>query len=213
MPFSIITIQIYDPINSVQKRIFLLVIAISCLFDNSHPPSALPGGSDGKKSACNVGDSGSIPGLERSLEKGMVTHSSVLAWRILWTEEPGGATVHPGCKEPYMTERLTLSVLGFHGSSAGSESTCNGKIPWKRDRLPTPVFLGFPGGSAVKNLPAIRETWVQSLGWEDPLEESMTTHSSILPWKIPMDRGAWWAAVHEVAESGTTGRLSISSLA
>ena len=43
----------------------------------------------------------------------------------------------------------------------------------------------------VKNLPAMRETWVQSLGWEDPLEEVMATRSSIPAWRIPMDRGAW----------------------
>ena len=43
----------------------------------------------------------------------------------------------------------------------------------------------FPGGSAVKNLPAMQETQVQSLGWEDPLEEGMATHSSILAWRIP----------------------------
>ena len=42
----------------------------------------------------------------------------------------------------------------------------------------------------VKNPPAMRETWVQSLGWKDPLEEGMTTHSSSLAWRIPMDRGA-----------------------
>ena len=53
----------------------------------------------------------------------------------------------------------------------------------------------------VKNLPAIRETWVQSLGWEDPLEEGMGTPSSILAWRIPMDRGAWWATVHGAAKS------------
>ena len=55
----------------------------------------------------------------------------------------------------------------------------------------------------VKNLPAMRETWVQSLGWEDPLEEGMATPSSILAWRIPMDRGAWWTTVHEVAKSRT----------
>ena len=49
-----------------------------------------PGGSDGKESACNVGDLGSIPGLGDPLEKGMATHSGILAWRIPWTEEPGG---------------------------------------------------------------------------------------------------------------------------
>ena len=48
------------------------------------------GGSDGEESACNAGNPGSIPGLGRSLEKGMATLSSILAWRISWTEEPGG---------------------------------------------------------------------------------------------------------------------------
>ena len=43
----------------------------------------------------------------------------------------------------------------------------------------------------VKNLPAMQETWVQSLGWEDPLEENMATHSSVLAWRIPIDRGVW----------------------
>ena len=50
----------------------------------------------------------------------------------------------------------------------------------------------------VKNLLATQETWVQSLGWEDPLEEGMATHSSIFAWIIPIERGAWWAIVHRV---------------
>ena len=53
----------------------------------------------------------------------------------------------------------------------------------------------------VKNPPAIRETWVQSLGWEDPLEDGMATHSILLAWRIPMHRGAWQAAVHGVTKS------------
>ena len=44
---------------------------------------------------------------------------------------------------------------------------------------------GFPSGSVVKNSPAKQETQVQSLGWEDPLEKGMATHSSILAWRIP----------------------------
>ena len=52
-------------------------------------------------------------------------------------------------------------------------------------------------------LPAMWETWVRSLGWEDPLEEGMATQSSILAWRIPMDRGAWGATVHGVAKSRT----------
>ena len=47
------------------------------------------------------------------------------------------------------------------------------------------IMVGFPGAQTVKRLPAMQETWVQSLGLEDPLEPEMTTHSSILAWKIP----------------------------
>ena len=46
-------------------------------------------------------------------------------------------------------------------------------------------ILGFPGSSAVKNPPATQETWVRSLGQEDPLEKKMATHSSTLAWRIP----------------------------
>ena len=55
----------------------------------------------------------------------------------------------------------------------------------------------------VKNRPAMRETWVQSLGWKDPLKVGMATHSSILAWRIPMDRGAWRATVYGVSKSWT----------
>ena len=55
----------------------------------------------------------------------------------------------------------------------------------------------------VKNLPTMRETWVRSLGCEDPLDEGMATHSSILAWRIPIDRGACQAIVHGVAKSRT----------
>ena len=55
----------------------------------------------------------------------------------------------------------------------------------------------------VKHLAAVQETWVQFLGWKDPLEEGMATHSSILAWRIPMDREAWWATVHRVVQSQT----------
>ena len=63
----------------------------------------------------------------------------------------------------------------------------------------------IPDGSVVKNLPAMQKTWVQFLGWEDPLEKEMAPHSSILfflilffNFKNPMDRGAWQATVHGV---------------
>ena len=61
------------------------------------------------------------------------------------------------------------------------QKTWVGKIPWRRERLPTPVFLGFPGGSAVKESMCN----VEDLGWEDPLEKGKATHFSILVWRIP----------------------------
>ena len=50
--------------------------------------------------------------------------------------------------------------------------------------------MDFPGGSEVKHLPAMQETWVRSLGREDPLEKEIATHSSILAWRIPSPRGS-----------------------
>ena len=79
------------------------------------------GGSDGKESACNAKDLGSISGSGRSLEKGMATHSSILAWRILWTQEPGGLQ-SMGSKESDMVKWLTLSHFhsrGREGRRAG----------------------------------------------------------------------------------------------
>ena len=112
-----------------------------------------------------------------------------------------------------------MPILGQgFGSSAAKESACNDGDPGS---------IHSPGRSAgegigyrlqyswaflvaqmIKNPPAMQETWVQSLGWEDTLERGMATHSSILAWRIPMDRGAWQVTVHEVAESDTTKQLS-----
>ena len=64
----------------------------------------------------------------------------------------------------------------------------------------------------VKNPPAMQKTPVQSLGQEDPLEEGMATHSSILAWRIPLDRGDWQATVHGVTESDMTEQLSTAGV-
>ena len=86
-------------------------------------------------------------------------------------------------------------VLGFQGSSAGKESACKagdpGSIPGSGSSHGE--GMGFPlqyswtslVAQMVKNPPAMQETWAQSLGWEDALEEDMVTHSSILAWEIP----------------------------
>ena len=85
--------------------------------------------------------------------------------------------------------------MGFHDSSVGKESACN-----SGDRSAIPELgrssgegIGYPFwyswaslvAQLVKNPPAMREIWVRSLGWEDPLEKGKATHSSILAWKIP----------------------------
>ena len=103
--------------------------------------------------------------------------------------------------------------MGFPGSSAGKESVCNagdpssipgsGRSPGEGIGYPLQYSWVSLVTQTVKNLSAMRETWVPSLGWEDPLEEGMATHSSILAWRIPMGRGAWRATVHGVAKSQT----------
>ena len=69
------------------------------------------------------------------------------------------------------------------------------------------ILYGHPRASLVahmvKNRPAMQEPRVRSLSGKDPLEEGMAIHSRILAWRIPMDRGAWWATVHGVAKSQT----------
>ena len=65
------------------------------------------------------------------------------------------------------------------------------------------MFLSFPMAQMVKNPPVMRETSVRPLGLKGPVEEGMATHSSILAWRISMDREAWWAIVCGVSKSGT----------
>ena len=103
----------------------------------------------------------------------------------------------------------------FPGSSAGKESTCNagdpgsitgsGKFPGEGIGDPFQYSWSSLVTQMVKNLPTGQETWVRDLSsipWlEDPLEEGMTTLSSILNLENPMDRGAWRATVHGVAKS------------
>ena len=64
-------------------------------------------------------------------------------------------------------------------------------------------FLASLVAQRLKRLPPMRETWVRSLGQEDPLEKVMATHSSVLAWRIPGTGGAWWAAIYGVTQSQT----------
>ena len=139
---------------------------------------------------------------EDPLEKGMATHSSILGlpWWLSWKR------IYLQCRSPWFNSWVR-------------------KIPWRREWLSAPVFLGFSCGSAskesactvgdlglisglgrspgegngyplqyswaslvvqlVKNLPAMRETWVLFLGWKDPPKEGKTTLSSVLAWRSP----------------------------
>ena len=122
----------------------------------------------------------------------MATHSSTLAWKIPWTEGPGGLQSMGPKKLGYDSD---FHFKGFPDSQVCKESTCKA-----RDPASIPGSGGSPGegigyplqyswdslvAQQVKNPPAIWETWVRSLGWEDPLEKGKATHSSILVWRIP----------------------------
>ena len=78
-----------------------------------------------------------------------------------------------------------------------------GSSPGEGIGYPLQYFWASLVVQMVKSLPAVLETWVRSLGWEDPLKEGMATHSSVLAWQIPMDRGACRATVHGVTRSWT----------
>ena len=78
----------------------------------------------------------------------------------------------------------------------------------RKDRLPTLVSWASLVAQTVKDLPAMWETWVQSLGWEDPLEEGMATHSSVFAWRIPWTEEPWGLQSCGHKESDTIERPS-----
>ena len=122
-------------------------------------------------------------GWEDPLEKGMASHSSILAWRIPYTEEPGGLQ-----SMRWQRVRHNWAIFTFHTQFIVARHS---------NYLPSTTLLTcsclhlicFNWASLVaqlvKNLPAMWETWVRSLGSEDPLEKGKATHSTILAWKVP----------------------------
>ena len=125
-------------------------------------------------------DSDLMPGSEESLEEGMATHSNIAAWSISRTEEPGRLQ-STGSQSQTRRKRLstlTHSIYAPHtflpeaGRSLG--------LSLQSDLISAYSLVAH----LVKNLPAMQETWVRSLGWEDPLEKKVT-HSSILAWRNP----------------------------
>ena len=196
----------------------------------------------------------------------MATHSSILAWRIPWTEEPvrlwsmGSHRVRHDRSDLACTHACSISFTRPTGEAPGADSenhccegiphcafilvavmqeakSCMGKsrlangghAPWlpgsdegratsyytasgissKEKRALDAVYPSHRaslGAQTVKNPPAMQETWVRSLGWDDPLEEGMATHSSILSWRIPRTEGpgrlqsmGWQRVGHDLA--------------
>ena len=103
--------------------------------------------------------------------------------------------IHSLTKSSLKITLLSEIFVGFPGSLVGKKSTCNagdsgsicGLGRSSREGLRYPLQYSWASlvAQLVKNLPAMRETWVRSLGWDDPLEKRKATHSSILAWRIP----------------------------
>ena len=151
-------------------------------------------GSAGKESSCNVGDLGLIPGLRGSPGEGKGYPLQYSGLENSMNSIVGGvAKSRTGLSDFYFHFHSWL--MGCSGSSAGKESACNARDPSSIPGLGrTPgegigYLLQYSWASLVAQLVkyplAMRETWVQSLGWEGPLEKGKGTHYSILAWRIP----------------------------
>ena len=165
-----------------------------------------------KMSACNAGDLGSILGSGRSPGKEMATHSNILAWRIPWTEEPGGlqptgsqrvghdwATSLSLSFLPWLNSLPVLTLHPLNSVVLKYKHDTHLHVRWHSELKPWKVMIQHATepiicplfytpslvAQTVKNLLAVPETWVQSLGLENPLEKKVTTHSNILAWRIP----------------------------
>ena len=177
-----------------------------------------PGGSNGIESSCNAGDPASMSGSGRSSGEGNGNPLQYPSQGIPCTEEPGRL-------QSMESQRVdTAKQLGTHTSLTLNYNILNKYsklhyniifflIPqinscWVKVKQSLFNYYYSPRETSlvaqlVKNRPAMQETWVQSLGWEDPLEDGMATHSSILAWRIPTDREAWWATDQGFAKSRT----------
>ena len=126
----------------------------------------VPVGSDGKGFACTVGDLGSILGLGRSPREG---NGNLLQYSCLENSMDRGAWW------------ATIYGVAHFREGWGREGRC--------EEMGEPTGQSVKSASLVaqlvKNSPAMWETWVRSLGWEEPLEKGKATHSNILAWRIP----------------------------
>ena len=178
--------------------------------------------SSGKKSACDAGDQGSIPGSERSSGEGnsnplqyscLENFMDREAWRLQFvgsqrlghnwatnTHTTASYTKPAPPGFPVSENHNSIFVVAqthwrFPDSSVGKEPTCNAGDPGSIPGSGRPAGEGigyalqyswvFLMSLLVSNWPAMRETWVPALSWEDPLQKGKATHSSILTWRVP----------------------------
>ena len=131
-----------------------------------------------------------FPGWDNPLEKGMT-------WRIPWTQEPGGlqSMEWQRIRHDWATNNLTLTLNMYRYGLLQKDLTpkMSHKYQFHRKfqmkfyiqlKIPLTHIRASLVAQLIKNLPAVRETWVQSLSWEDPLEKGKATQSSILAWRI-----------------------------
>ena len=133
-------------------------------------------------------------GWQESLEREMAIPSSTLAWKMPRTEKSGRQQSTGLQRVLHDWELFFLHFWGFPDSSVDKESTCSegdpgsifglGRSAEEGIGYPLQYSWAFLVAQPVKNLPKMWETWVQSPGWEDPLEKGKATHSSITVWRI-----------------------------
>ena len=108
-----------------------------------------------------------------------------------------------------IAEKAVALEPGSQREDISRRGDCDGEdtlLHWGRQNLQLFLFSSpdsFPGGASGKEPTCQCRRDVIYKGWEDPLDEGMAIHSSILAWRIPMDRGAWWATIHEVTKRRT----------
>ena len=103
-----------------------------------------------------------------------------------WTQVRGPHAAKPSPRE------LPADISDWGGG--GERKSKIVSLSLKKKRL-FYIYWASLVAQTMKNSPAMQETWIQSLRWEDPMEEDVATHSSVFAWRLPMDRGAWRATV------------------
>ena len=166
-------------------------------------------------------------GQDRLLEKEMAPHSSTLAWRIPWTEEPGGlqSVGLQRVGHEWATSRDSQVCLESLCASLPSDPSkiSEAQSYLSMDRasfqfqfsplLLFPFYLFLRMAQMFKNLPTMQETWVWTLGQEDPLEKEMATHSNILAWEILTEEPSGLQPTIHSQESDKTKQLNKITIA